>query len=33
VATDNISLWYTLYTCGVGGDGWIRYALNCNKVL
>ncbi|KAK4245885.1 hypothetical protein C7999DRAFT_33743 [Corynascus novoguineensis] len=29
--TDNISLWYTLYYCGAGGDGWIRYIAACDK--
>jgi len=29
--TDNISLWYTLYYCGAGGDGWIKFWEKCDK--
>ncbi|KAK1751413.1 hypothetical protein QBC47DRAFT_81431, partial [Echria macrotheca] len=31
VSTEPIAIWYTLYYCGAGGDGWIRYAQSCDK--
>ncbi|KAK5661074.1 hypothetical protein OQA88_10964 [Cercophora sp. LCS_1] len=29
--SDSISLWYTLYYCGAGGDGWIKFWEKCEK--
>ncbi|KAK4124339.1 hypothetical protein N657DRAFT_571789 [Parathielavia appendiculata] len=31
--TDKYSLWYSLYYCGAGGDGWIRYITTCDQCV